>query len=70
MPQIDGLEATRRIREDPRYAKVPIIGITGDCGHESLQLCVQVGMTAAMGKPIDTPALLALLQQHVSPNCD
>ena len=64
MPQLDGLEATRRISTDPRYSKVPIIGVTGHCGREALQRCLEAGMTAAMGKPVDTPAMLALLRQH------
>ena len=66
MPRVGGVEATRRIRADPRYATVPIIGITGDCSPSSLQRCVDAGMTAAMGKPIDTLALLALLTSHLT----
>ena len=66
MPRLGGVEATRQIRADPRYATVPIIGITGDCSPSSLQRCVDAGMTAAMGKPIDTLALLALLIRHLT----
>lgn len=48
MPEMNGYDTTRAIREDPRYASVPIIGITGNCTPSDLQACLDSGMTAGV----------------------
>ena len=57
MPRMDGLEATRRLREVPEYADTPIIAVTAHAYVIAEQMCRQAGMDAFMTKPID-PALL------------
>ena len=59
LPGIDGLEATRRIRNLPsREARaVTIIAITGNTGREDVEACRQAGMDDFIGKPVDPDAL-------------
>jgi len=55
MPEMDGYEATRQIRamEEGRPKKVPIIAMTANVFKEDIEKCLQVGMNAHIGKPID-----------------
>ncbi len=61
MPQLDGLEATRRIREMPNGRDVPVIGLTANAMRDDRQQCIDAGMTDHMAKPIDWDKLIALL---------
>jgi signal transduction histidine kinase/CheY-like chemotaxis protein len=55
MPEMDGYEATRKIRamEEGRPKKVPIIAMTANVFKEDVEKCLQVGMNAHIGKPLD-----------------
>jgi|GEM_PF-225108 len=53
MPDIDGREATRRIRADGRFDKLPILAATADAGPADRDECLAAGMNAHIGKPID-----------------
>ena len=57
MPGMDGVEATRRIRELPAHGHTPIIALTANVLEEQQQKCLEVGMNGFITKPID-PALL------------
>ncbi len=61
MPDIDGLEATRRIRLDPRWATLPIIAMTANASDEDRRTCLAAGMNEHVGKPIDLEQLVATL---------
>ena len=63
MPEMDGLETTRRLKQDLRYITVPVVGITGNCDTEGTRTCMESGMTAVLGKPIDTAAMFQMLQR-------
>lgn len=62
MPGMDGLEATRRIRKDPRFQKLPIIAITAKAMKDDQEQCMQAGATDYLAKPIDLERLYALLR--------
>ncbi|MGI4937901.1 MAG: PAS domain S-box protein, partial [Janthinobacterium lividum] len=51
MPDIDGLEATRRIRRDARFASLPIMAMTANVSTADRQACLDAGMTDHIGKP-------------------
>jgi signal transduction histidine kinase/ActR/RegA family two-component response regulator len=58
MPNADGIEATRRIRErEGERAHTPIIGLTADATAHQRDECIAAGMDAVVLKPVDLPAL-------------
>ena len=67
MPELDGLEATARIRamSGPR-SKLPIIAVTADAMQGDREKFIQAGMDDYVTKPIDQPTLL----QKISAYCD
>lgn len=67
MPDMDGLEACRRLRADSRFASLPIIAMTANVSPADRQACLEAGMNDHVGKPIDMPQLIAVLQQQTGP---
>ena len=67
MPEMDGYQATRKIRSDPRFASFPIIAMTAHATIEERQKCLEAGMNGHVSKPIDPSALFETLERFVSP---
>jgi PAS domain S-box-containing protein len=69
MPDIDGLEATRRIRADARLHALPILAMTANASHADRLACLAAGMNDHIGKPIDiddvAPRILRLLERSL-----
>jgi two-component system sensor histidine kinase/response regulator len=63
MPELDGHEATRRIRSDSRFDGLPIIAMTAHATVEERQRCLEAGMNEHISKPIDPAALYATLSR-------
>lgn len=61
MPDIDGLEATRRIRLNPRFAALPIVAMTANASNSDREACLAAGMNDHVGKPIDLEQLVVTL---------
>lgn len=65
MPELDGLEATRRIRElGGAPAHVPIIALTANATQDDRRLCLEAGMNDFMAKPIDANELIQKIALH------
>jgi CheY-like chemotaxis protein len=62
MPQVDGLEAIRRIKAVPRLAGIPIIALTALAMAGDRERCLEVGASAYLAKPIELRALRALAE--------
>ncbi len=65
MPEMDGYEATRKIRESPAHRKLPIIAMTANALERDRQRCFDAGMNDYVTKPIDVEQVLSTLERWV-----
>ena len=63
MPEMDGLAATRALREKPALHDLPIIAMTANAMKADLDACLAAGMNDHITKPIDRKALLQTLRR-------
>jgi len=61
MPEMDGYEAARAIRQLPEFEDLPIIAMTADAMREARDRCLAAGMNAFLTKPIDLSVMLSTL---------
>jgi two-component system cell cycle response regulator DivK len=59
MPQVDGLEATRRLKANPATKHIPIITLTAHAMAEDRAQALAAGADEYESKPVDLPTLLA-----------
>jgi CheY-like chemotaxis protein len=63
MPEMDGLEATRRIRNEGQpFSKVPIIALTAKAMSDDRDLCIKAGANDYVAKPLNVEILLSLVR--------
>lgn len=61
MPRMDGLEATRHLRQLPSHTDVPIIAVTAHAYAVAAEMSMRAGMNAFLTKPLDPGVLYATL---------
>jgi putative two-component system response regulator len=66
MPRMDGLEATRRIRQLPSGAVVPILAMTANAFAEDRRRCMDAGMDDFITKPVDPETLFSVILNWLS----
>jgi signal transduction histidine kinase len=66
MPVMDGLEATRRLRGDPRHAHLPIIAMTANALADDREVCLAAGMTDYITKPISMQTMVQAMSRHLT----
>jgi two-component system, sensor histidine kinase and response regulator len=67
MPVMDGVEATRALRQVDRLAGLPVVAMTANAMEQDRQRCLNAGMNDFLAKPIDPQALRAALLRWISP---
>jgi PAS domain S-box-containing protein len=65
MPVMDGIEATRILRANPRYETLPIIAMTANAMASDRELCLEAGMNDHIAKPIDPEQLFGVLLRWI-----
>jgi two-component system sensor histidine kinase/response regulator len=61
MPVMDGIEATKVIRADPRFETLPIVAMTANAMAADRDRCLEAGMNDHIAKPIDPDQLFNIL---------
>jgi two-component system sensor histidine kinase/response regulator len=67
MPELDGLQATARLRAQPRFASLPIVAMTAHATKDEIERCTAVGMNDHVAKPIEPHRLYSVLARHHRP---
>jgi CheY-like chemotaxis protein len=62
MPEMDGYETMRRIREEPQYRTLPIIALTAKAMKGDREKCLEAGASDYIAKPVNTDQLLSLMR--------
>lgn len=66
LPNVDGVEATRRFRAHPGLAKVPVMMLTGKSGREVVIESRRAGATDFLVKPIDRQVLITKVREMLA----
>ncbi|PHV09067.1 multi-sensor hybrid histidine kinase [Janthinobacterium sp. BJB412] len=68
MPVMDGYDATRALRAEPRHAALPVIAMTANAMVGDKEKCLDAGMNDFIAKPIDVAQLFTTLARWVKPS--
>jgi len=61
MPGISGVETTRRMRAEPKFASLPIIALTALAMPGDRELCLEAGATEYLSKPVSLKKLIEVI---------
>jgi len=67
MPEMDGYETMRRIRDNPAFRRLPIISLTAKAMKGDREKCLQAGASDYVAKPVNTEQLLSLVRMWLQP---
>ena len=68
LPGMDGVEATRRIKENPAYRAIPVIALTAETAGERERF-LAAGLDGYTEKNFDPDQLFAAIEKHLAPAC-
>ncbi|WP_276504863.1 response regulator [Terrimonas pollutisoli] len=66
MPEMDGFEAMRKIRLQPKFKQLPVIAVTAKAMKEDKQKCIDAGANDYISKPVEVDRLLSLMRVWLS----
>ena len=64
LPDMDGVEALRRLRQDERTASIPVVALTAQAMKGDRDRFSQAGFDGYLSKPVDIDELLASVERH------
>jgi len=64
LPDMDGLEALRRLRHDQRTAAIPVLAVTAQAMKGDRERFEEAGFDGYLSKPVDIDEFLATVEQH------
>jgi len=64
MPVMDGWEATRRLRADPRFRSVPILALSAHAMPGDRERCLQAGASEYLSKPVSLKLLVEMIEHY------
>ena len=64
LPDMDGVEALRRLRMDERTASIPVLAVTAQAMKGDRERFTEAGFDGYLSKPVDVDALLAAVERH------
>jgi two-component system cell cycle response regulator DivK len=67
LPDMDGLEALRRLRLAERTAATPVLAVTAQAMHGDRERFEEAGFDGYLSKPVDIDELLAAVERHSRP---
>lgn len=65
LPDMNGVQVTRQLREESATATLPIIALTANANDDLRARCLEVGCTDYMTKPFTRRVLLEIIQRHL-----
>lgn len=65
MPQMDGYELSRNLRDNPDYREIPIIMITTESGEADMKMGKEAGVTTYLTKPISPQRLIYEIEKLI-----
>ena len=68
LPDIDGLEITRQLRQDVRFAFTPIVALTAYAMPGDRELFLRAGCSGYVAKPIDTRVFPSIIAAYLAPD--
>ncbi len=68
LPDIDGIEATKRIRQSAETAKIPIIALTANAMHGDREIFLNAGCDGYLAKPVTRNELLNTVSYFINRN--
>lgn len=67
LPVMDGLEATRRLKQDPATSEIPVIAVTAHAMAEDRERAREAGCNGYLVKPIEPSRVLAEVERLIGP---
>ena len=68
LPDIDGVEALARLRDDARTASIPVLALTAQAMHGDRERFLEAGFDGYVSKPVDIVELVRAVKEHCEGN--